>query len=200
MNLEQIKEWQSSGHEALSAQMAPETLNADQRTVDIVWFTSIDVARYSWLEGPYMLRFDPKGADLSFLNNGAPVLYNHMTFDNAQDQKGVVEKAWADGKDYKATLRFSKRPDVDGLWQDVQDKIVQKFSMGVEILEMTDKRDKDGQLQMRTATKWRPFELSVAPIPADFGTTTLSKVPGGQLSFRATLAARQREIDILRLR
>ena len=68
------------------------------------------------------------------LNNGAPVLDNHEMF-GAADQKGVVERAWAEGKNYLATLRFSRRPEVDGLWQDIQDKIIQKFSMGTEILD-----------------------------------------------------------------
>jgi hypothetical protein len=175
MNLEQLKEWQKSGrNESLAAQMAPETVNAENRTVDVIWFTGIDVQRYSYMEGPYLLKFDPKGADLSLLNSGAPVLDDHVDYEGAEGQKGVVEKAWVDGSNYKATLRFSKRPEIDGLWQDIQDKIVQKFSMGVELLEITDTRDTNGQLMTRTATKWRPYELSIAPLPADFGTTTLS--------------------------
>jgi hypothetical protein len=178
MNLEQLKEWQKSGrNESLAAQMAPETVNAENRTVDVIWFTGIDVQRYSYMEGPYLLKFDPKGADLSLLNSGAPVLDDHVDYEGAEGQKGVVEKAWVDGSNYKATLRFSKRPEVDGLWQDIQDKIVQKFSMGVELLEITDTRDANDQLMTRTATKWRPYELSIAPLPADFGTTTLSAQP-----------------------
>jgi hypothetical protein len=202
MNLEQLKEWQKSGrNESLAAQMAPETVNAENRTVDVIWFTGIDVQRYSYMEGAYLLKFDPKGADLSLLNSGAPVLDDHVDYEGAEGQKGVVEKAWVDGSNYKATLRFSKRPEVDGLWQDIQDKIVQKFSMGVELLEITDTRDANDQLMTRTATKWRPYELSIAPLPADFGTTTLSSetaVLG--LSVRQSLQAREREIDILRLR
>lgn len=178
MNLEALKEWQKSGREALSAQFQPETLNADSRTVDIVFFTGIDVPRMSFFDGPYTLRFDPQGADLSRLNSGAPVLDNHEDMNGAAGQKGVVDKAWMaeDGR-YMATLRFSKRPEVDGLWQDIQDKIITKFSMGVEILAATEKRDKSNKLELRTATQWRPFELSIAPIPADFGTTTLNAEP-----------------------
>jgi hypothetical protein len=200
MNLEQFKAWQARGCEGLAAQLAPETLNTEQRTVNIIWYTGADIPRYSWVEGPYTLKFDPKGADLSRLNNGAPVLDDHDEYEGAEGQKGVVEKAWVEGKNYLATLRFSKRPEVAGLWQDIQDKIVQKFSMGVEILAMTDTRDKDGQLLTRTATQWRPYELSVSPLPADFNTTTLSRRSGAELSLRLALQARQRETDILRLR
>jgi hypothetical protein len=74
---------------------------------------------------------------------------------------------------YKAALRFSRRPELNGLWQDIEKKIVQKFSMGVEILAGHEIKA-DGQTTVRLADKWRPFEISIAPLPADFGTTTLS--------------------------
>src|SRR3954463_6914084 len=163
MNLEQLKDWQKSGHEALSAQMMPETLNANERTVDIVWFTGIDVPRMNlWTGEPYTLRFDPKGVDLSNLNNGAPVLDDHQDASGVGGQKGVVAKAWVESPTkYKATLRFSKRPEVDGIWQDVADKIIQKFSMGTEILEKHDISGKDAKTKTFLATRWRPYEISM---------------------------------------
>lgn len=180
MNLDQLKEWQKCGREVLSAQTIPETLNAEDRTVDVVWFTGVDVPRMNfWTGEPYILRFDPKGVDLSNLNSGAPLLDDHNDFDGVEGQKGVVSKAWVDGTNYLATLRFSRRPDVDGIWQDVQDKIIQKFSMGTEILEKQDISAKGDKMKTFVATKWRPYEISMAPIPADFGTTTLSAIEDG---------------------
>jgi hypothetical protein len=177
MNLEQLKEWQRTGHESLSAQMMPETINAENRTVDIVWFTGIDVPRMNlWTGEPYTLRFDPKGVDLSRLNAGAAVLDNHNNESGVAGQMGVVEKAWVDGTNYKATLRFSKRPEVDGVWRDIQDKIIQKFSMGAEILAKQDIAAKGDTTKTILATKWRPNEISMSNIPADFGTTTLSAI------------------------
>jgi hypothetical protein len=202
-----MKQWKDSGRRELFAQVNPETINDGERTVDVIWFTGIDVDRYSWIEGAYQLRLDPKGADLSRLNSGAPVCDCHWMM-SVDDQKGVVMRAWKDGTNYMATLRFKRstemtgpRPDLDGLWQDIKDKIVTKFSMGVEILESTDTRDKEGSLVMRTATNWRPFEISIAPIPADFGTDTLSGQPRPEE--KPSLAAvnhRTRETDIARLR
>ena len=151
---------------------APSTLNSENRTVDIVWFTGVDVPRECW-NGRYIRRFDPKGLDLSRLNDGAPVFDNHETWNGTQSQKGVVDRAWVDGTLYKATLRFSKRDDVTPLWQDISDRIMQKFSMGVEILAEHEIKA-DGHLDIKMADKWRPFEISCAPLPADFGTTTLS--------------------------
>jgi phage major head subunit gpT-like protein len=145
--------------------------------VDIVFFTGVDVPRMDfWTGEKYLLKFNPKGADLSLLNNGAPVLDNH-NLDGSASQKGVVEKAWQDGEKFKATLRFSKRENVNDLWGDIQDRIITKFSMGVEFLTLKNTEEKG--LKIRTAEAWRPFELSIAPVPADFGTTILAAEAGG---------------------
>ena len=165
------------GREFLAGQNIS-SINPESRTVDIIFFTGIDVPRMDWWTGePYILRFDPKGADLSLLNNGAPVLDNHNSYSGSVAQKGVVERGWADGGKWYATLRFSQRASVDELWQDIQDKIVTKFSMGVYITKQ--EKFMEGKTQVRLARKWQPYELSVAPIPADFGTTTLAAEDGG---------------------
>jgi hypothetical protein len=157
------------------------SIDPENRTVDCIFFTGIDVPRTDWWTGQkYVLRFDPKGGDFSLLNNGAPILDNHSSWNGAADQKGVVEKAWQDGKNSKATIRFSKRPEVDGLWQDIQDKIVTKFSMGVTSLR--EEKIQENNMEVRLVKKWRPFELSVAPVPADFGTTTLAAEDGGSFN------------------
>jgi hypothetical protein len=165
----------NEGREYFSASTTPATINESDRSVDIVWYTGVDVPRQSW-DGTYIRRFDPKGVDLSLLNGFAPVFDNHNTWDGTESQKGVVEKAWVEGNLYKATLRFSKRPAVDSLWQDIKDKIVQKFSMGVSIVAEHEIKA-EGQPVVRLADKWQPFEISCAPLPADFGTTTLSSHP-----------------------
>ncbi|MCC6860863.1 MAG: hypothetical protein IT158_20010 [Bryobacterales bacterium] len=167
--------------EFLSASVMPDSLNPEQRTVDCIFFTGADVARVDYWTGErYILRFNLDGADLSLLNNSAPIFDNHQSYGGAADQKGVVERAWRDAAGLKATLRFSKRPDVDGLWADVADRILTKFSMGVELLEVEEKRNpKTNKLELKTATKFRVFEISLAPLPADWGTTTLKAEENG---------------------
>src|SRR5690349_4844330 len=92
------------------------TIDPKNRTVDAVFFTGIDVPRYDPWEGEsYVRRFDPKGADLSLLNNGAPVLDNHSSFEGSHAQKGVVERAWEQAGRWLASLRFAKTADVDEL-------------------------------------------------------------------------------------
>lgn len=209
---EQLRAWRESKREFLAADVVqipppadggPSTADDERRTVDVCFFTGIDVPRVDWWTGEvYMLKFDPAGGDLSLLNSGAPVLDHHNAWEGASgSQKGKVEKAWkADSGNYLATLRFSRRKECDGLWTDIRDGIVTKFSMGVEFLELLEKRDATGKLIEKTAARWRPFEISTEPIPADFGTDTLSaEAPSGP-AIRLVAASRTRELEILRLR
>jgi hypothetical protein len=189
--------------ERLTAGLSPNSANSVLRTVDCIFYSGADADRYSDLEGKYVLRFDPAGADLSLLNNGAPILFNHECW-RARDQLGRVVQSWQRSGVFMASLQFKRstgltgpRPRLDGLWQDITDKIVSKFSMGVQIVESVDQRDRSGQLQVRTANAWSPFEISIAPIPGDFATDTLS---GGRPNAAALdLARRQRELEIARL-
>ncbi len=187
---------QDENRQCLAAATMPATLNVELRTVDVIFFTGIDIPRYDFWKGePYILRFDPKGADLSLLNNGAPVFDNHASYGGSAAQKGVVEKGWRDGTDFKASLRFSKRMEVAGLWQDIQDRIVQKFSMGVAIVEKQDLAQEKGKLRVVQVTKWQPYEISTAPLPADYDTRALSVQAGDP-----ALAGRRRELDIAKLK
>lgn len=164
------------------------SLDEAARTVDVVFLSGTDVGRMNPYTGePYILRFDPQGADLSRLNTGAPVLDNHDSSSSVDAVKGVVEKAWRDGKAFMARLRFADTPDVESLWQKVKQRIITKVSMGVNITSSKNTVEKgpDGtQQQLRLITAWQPYELSMVPVPADPGTTTLSAAsqqagPGG---------------------
>lgn len=204
--IERLKAWERLGRAEVFAPVLPASADDEHRTIDIVWFTGIDVERFSFIEGQYTLRFDPKGADLSVLNSGAPILDNH--WDNSlDDQRGVVLSAWQESNRYLATIRMQRstemtgrRPKADALWQDIKDKIVSKFSMGVEILNTEDQRDKDRKLILRTAKKWRPFEISIAPVPADHNTSTLSAIRASASVASLAFHQRSREIELLRLR
>jgi hypothetical protein len=212
MTREQLREWRGAKREFLSADAVPlpppveggpSTADDDTRRVDVCWYTGVDVPRIDWMTGDiYMLRFDPGGEDLSVLNSGAPILDDHMSFGGAcNSQKGKVKRAWkADSGNYLATLQFSRRPDCDGLWMDIRDGVVAKFSMGVALLETDEVRDKGGKLLSITATKWQPFEISIEPIPADFATTTLSRdTPAEPLANEAPRATAQikKEVPIM---
>lgn len=162
---------------AATIKKLPTTTDDKNRTVDVVFYSGADVRRVGYDGKPFMLRFDPAGADLSLLNNGAPVLDSHNDYSGVRGQLGVVVQAWKNGDGgYMATLRFSPTPRVDEIWEDIKHGIVNKLSMGVQILDIED----DIENNLKIAKRWQPVEISMTPIPADFGTTTLSAAQRGK--------------------
>src|SRR5512147_1996132 len=76
-----------------------ETIDAEARTVEVVWSTGATVRRRDlWTGKRYdeVLSLDPRHVDLTRLNNGAPLLNTHGAFDLA-GVIGVVERAWIAG-------------------------------------------------------------------------------------------------------
>ena len=165
------------------AALQPNTLNLDERTVELVWSVGAAVRRRDpWTGDAYdeVLSLDTQHVDLSRLNSGAPLLNSHGQW-NLDDVIGVVERAWiedaGDHQEGKALVRFSKRPAVDAIWDDVVNGIVRDVSVGYSIrsIEVIDppnrakgaKGTKDSQVPVWRAVDWQPMELSAVPIGAD---------------------------------
>ena len=160
----------------LAVQLASETLNSENRTIDAQFYSGAQVQRMNWWTGEkWMLQFsmDPAHVRLGRMNSGAPVL-------NAHDDRslgavlGVVERAWLEGGKGKATLRFSDRADVEPLWADIKNRIIRNVSMGAAIHKMKDVTPEDSKVKHWLATDWEPMELSAVPIGADAGAGFLS--------------------------
>ena len=152
--------------------LMPESVDAERRTVEVVWSTGAAVRRRDpWTGKRYdeVLSLDEAHVDLSRLNGGAPLLNTHGAWD-LRDVIGVVERAWIarEGEALvgRATVRFSDRTDVEPIWRDVASGIVRNVSVGyaVRTYEIT---ETDGQPAVWRAVDWQPLELSAVPIGAD---------------------------------
>ena len=147
------------------AMFAPETVNAEARTVEVVWTTGARVQRYG-MDGPYLeeLSMDAKAIRMDRLNAGAPLLNSHSAA-QLSDVVGVVERAWLDGNEGRAVVRFSSRDDVEPIFRDVRDGIIRSISVGYRVWKY--ERSAEGETQLMRAVDWEPHELSLVPIPAD---------------------------------
>ena len=152
--------------------LMPESVDAERRTVEVVWSTGAAVRRRDpWTGKRYdeVLSLEETHVDLSRLNGGAPLLNTHGAWD-LRDVIGVVERAWIarEGEALvgRATVRFSDRADVEPIWRDVASGIVRNVSVGyaVRSYEIT---ETDGQPPVWRAVDWQPLELSAVPIGAD---------------------------------
>jgi len=152
--------------------LMPETVDAERRTVEVVWSTGAAVRRRDpWSGKRYdeVLSLEETHVDLSRLNGGAPLLNTHGAWD-LRDVIGVVERAWiareGDALVGRATVRFSDRADVEPIWRDVASGIVRNVSVGysVRTYEIT---ETEGAPPVWRAVDWQPLELSAVPIGAD---------------------------------
>lgn len=152
---------------------SPSTANSDARTVDLVWSTGAPVRR-SGYPTDYIeeLSLAPGAVRLDRLNAGAPLLNSHENSSLAA-VIGVVERAWIEAGEGRATVRFSDRPEVEPIWSDVQQGILRNISVGYRVHKT--ERDDSGAIPVERTIDWEPFELSLVPIPADPGAQTRSQ-------------------------
>jgi hypothetical protein len=154
------------------AEIRADSVNVDARTVEVVFSTGAPVLRYDWLrDTEYLesLSLEPKAVRLKRLNNSAPLLNAHGSYE-VRDVLGVVVPRTAEIKDGKGTaqVRFSKRTDMEGIWQDVKDGILRNVSVGYKVHEYK-RTVVEGKPEIRHAVDWEPYEISVVPMGADDG-------------------------------
>ena len=128
----------------------------DDRTYEFPFSSETPVARYF---GNEVLSHETKAADLSRLNDGAPLLFNH----DVDRVIGVVEMARIDEKLKRgyARVRFSKNEFAQEVLADVKDGILRNVSFGYSIDKM---EERGGNF---VATAWSPYEVSLVAIGAD---------------------------------
>jgi HK97 family phage major capsid protein/HK97 family phage prohead protease len=131
----------------------------EDRTYEFPFSSEYPVARYF---GNEILSHEGKAADLSRLNDGAPLLFNH----NPDKVIGVVERAYIDGSKRRgyARVRFSRNPFAQEILSDVKDGVLRNVSFGYSIDKMEERGSGD-----YVATAWSPYEISVVSVPADPG-------------------------------
>jgi hypothetical protein len=159
------------------ASFVPDSFSADTRTIEVVWTTGARVPRMDWWTGKRFdeeLSLDPSAVRLARLNSGAPVLDTHGQY-ALGNVLGVVERAWLDRSEGRATLRFSDRAEVAPIVRDIEAGIVRNVSVGYIVhkyrVETTEERE------TRVAVDWEPTEISFVPIGADAGAGTRSQGP-----------------------
>jgi len=160
-----------------AAQIAPATADEGQRTVEVVWSTGAAVRRADWITGKLYveeLSMQPGHVRLERLNSGAPLLNTHDRYD-LRGIIGVVERAWIDGGEGRALVRFSRRAEVDPVWRDVLDGVIRNVSIGYRVYRY---EEFPGEKPPRLlATDWEPEEISLVPVGADAGAGIRSATP-----------------------
>ena len=176
------------------ARFEPATLvrAADGATsVEVVWTTGAKVRRTDFWTGRRYdeeLSLDPTHVDLSRLNDGAPLLNSHAANDLGS-VIGVVERAWLNGAEGRAMVRFSERADVAPIVADVKAGILRNISVGYAVRKY---QIEEGDVPVYRAIDWEPMEISLVPVQADAGAGTRS-LPATSCEFQNRAAAQTQE-------
>lgn len=162
-----------------------QSIDAEARTVEVLWTTGARVARYSWArdeEFDEELVVDAKAMRLDRMNAGAPFLESHRSY-SLDAVLGVVVDGSVrieGGKGY-ARVRFSERAEVEPIWRDIVAGIIRHVSVGYRVhkFERTAGADrKDGGTRaLYRAVDWEPMEISAVAIGADPGAHFRSEGP-----------------------
>lgn len=112
---------------------------------------------------------EPGAVRLGRLASGSAPLLNSHRDHTVSDVIGVITRAWIEDGVGKAVVRFSRRADVEPIWQDVKDGILRNASMGVAIYATQDVTPRESSVRQVLVTDWEPEEVSIVPIGADPG-------------------------------
>ncbi len=190
---------------SLRAEVAPSSADDATREVELVFTTGADVERYDWSSSRrYIerLSLDPAHVRINRLNAGGPLLDSHSAWSVSDMLGAVVPGSVTLTKSQgRARVRFSKRTEVDGVWQDVKDGLVRSVSVGYRVYRYEETEGKGNKLPIRLATDWEPFEVSMVSIPADAGAMARGAKPADtnrcEIVTRASEQALQIEKEIV---
>ncbi len=130
----------------------------EDRTIEFPFASEEPVERYFGME---VLEMSEKAMDLSRLNDGAPLLYQH----DADRIVGVVQRAYLKNKRGYAQVKLANNELGREMQDLIKDGIIRNVSFGYKINDMEE--DKSTTPMTYRATSFQPFELSLVTVPAD---------------------------------
>lgn len=154
-----------------AAQVIVDEGGGEDRIAEVVWSTGSRRTVSSWFSEDYEeeLELNAGAVRLERLNAGAPLLNSHNAYDLDRVIGVVVAgSAKIERGQGTAQVRFSNRPEVDPIWQDVKDGILRNLSVGYKVHEYHIEK-REGQMELWRAVDWEPMEISVVAIGADSG-------------------------------
>jgi len=154
----------------LRAEIEPKSLNAEKRTVDLVWTTGARVMRGFFERYYEELSLEPGHVRMGRLQSGSAPLLDAHNGESLSSVIGVVESARLEGGKGTATVRFVAAgidPNADAIFRKVQDGVVRNVSVGYAIRKMEKIEESADKVPVYRAVDWEPFEISMVPMGAD---------------------------------
>lgn len=167
---------------AARALAAPMSIDAEARTVDVIWSTGARAPNWVPPLGQIMEELDMSGnaVRMTRLASGqAPLLDSHSHY-SASSVIGRVLSASVSGGRGVAKIQISRAPDVEPIWRRLEEGTLRNVSVGYRVFRY-EPIQADGQTIHR-AVDWEPYEISLVAVPVD----AAAGVRGEASAIRAT--------------
>jgi len=138
--------------------------------------------------GNEVLEISERAMDMSRLNTGAPLLFQH----DADKIVGVVERAYIKGKRGFARVRLANNDLGREMQELISDKIIRNVSFGYKINEL--EADKSTTPVTYRATDFQPFEISLVTVPADFKNVGIGRALSNNESVETASAVQSKPV------
>ncbi|MET4309001.1 HK97 family phage prohead protease [Bradyrhizobium sp. RT4b] len=155
----------------------PRSFDPEALTIEAVIASNTPVRRRN-AQGEFLEILDPAGLDIA-TTRGASVLSNHNS-GSLDAVLGSLDDVRVEGDQVIGRVRFSSRPEIAAVVQDVRDGILRSLSVGYAVDEWKPGKDANGQRTM-TAVKWSIREASFVAVPADPTARTRATDPNGSV-------------------
>ncbi|MBP1806467.1 prohead protease/major capsid protein fusion protein [Rubellimicrobium aerolatum] len=158
-----------------AAEVRPASIDAEARTIEVVWTTGATVQRARWEGWDERVEYDEElivsgnAVRLDRLNAGAPFLDSHSSWSLGSVLGSVVPgSVRIEGSLGHATVRLTEAADAADAVQRIMEGSVRFVSVGYRVhrYEIT---NREGQRELWRAVDWEPFEISAVAMPADPG-------------------------------
>lgn len=154
------------------AAIQPKTLDRENRTVELVFTRGAKVRRFDFFDGPFIEELGLKQGEVRMdrLSSGnAPFLDSHG-FGGARGIRSamgvIISAELIPEVEGRATIKFSKRAEVQDIFQDIDDGIFRNVSVGYNIHKMA-KVGEENDVPIFRAVDWEPVEVSLVTSGAD---------------------------------
>jgi hypothetical protein len=164
-----------------------------ERRRDMVIYSGTPVYRFNfWTGEEYYLQLGTGDGeiDIDRLTN-APLTLDHVR--SVETTVGVFEKAWLEDGKLMGTARFAETPDVEDVWQKVEQGILRNVSVEASFGKVDKAKEKYEGLTMYRASKWTPEAVSLVAVGADRNAVLMANMDFDASAVREMMRAAARE-------
>lgn len=144
----------------------PETVNLENRTVEVVFTTGQEGQRWHWDIGYYLesLEVSTSAIREERLKKGLSVIGDHATYAGIRNVFGITEQYRIENGELVGTVRFATDEESDTVFKKVADGILRHFSLGYIVHRYEAILNAGEGLDTYRATDWEPTELSIVAV------------------------------------